>query len=93
MQFIIVRFIPMPYTIHADTRKDANGDYNVYLNSLISSEAQEEAFLHELEHIRRGHFYQHDRPIEEMEAEAKAHGEAKEDPFREMAHAGFTFLY
>ena len=92
MQAIIVRYIPMPYTIHADTRKDANGDYNVYLNSLISSEAQEEAYLHELEHIRRGHFYQHDRPTEEMEQEAKAHGEADEDIFRQMAHKGFTWV-
>ena len=92
MQAIIVRYIPMPYTIHADTRKDANGDYNVYLNSLISSDAQEEAYLHELEHIRRGHFYQHDRPTEEMEQEAKAHGEADEDIFRQMAHKGFTWV-
>lgn len=92
MQVIIVRYIQMPYTIHADTRKDANGDYNVYLNSLISSDAQEEAYLHELEHIRRGHFYQHDRPTEEMEQEAKAHGEADEDIFRQMAHKGFTWV-
>lgn len=92
MQTIIVRFIPMPPTVHADTRRDANGDYNVYINSLLSADMQAEAYLHELEHIRRGHFDQEGRPVEELEQEARAHGEANEDLFRQMAHQGFTWV-
>lgn len=82
----------MPPRVHADTRKDANDDFNIYLNSLLSADMQAEAYWHEIEHIRRGHFYQTERPVAELEAEARQHnedGETKEDKIREMAHKGY----
>lgn len=49
---------------------DENGDYNIYLNDRISYDAQAEAFRHEVEHIRQGHFYTYeDLQVLENQAE------------------------
>ena len=46
-----------PVEVPGVTVLDENGDYNVYLNDKLSYDAQAEAFRHELEHIKQGHFY------------------------------------
>ncbi len=47
----------MPLHVKGLTVKDENGDYNIYLNSDIPDEKRVNAFRHELEHIKHGHFY------------------------------------
>ena len=76
MDAIIVRLIDMPETIHGVTRKDAEGDYNVYINAKLSADGRAEAFRHEIEHIRLGHFYE-DRPVADLEREA--YGDTEEN--------------
>lgn len=54
---MIIRKISLPIGVDGITVLDENGDYNVYLNDRISYDAQAEAFRHEVEHIKQGHFY------------------------------------
>ena len=54
---MIIRKIELPIGVDGITVLDENGDYNVYLNDRLSYDAQAEAFLHEVEHIKQGHFY------------------------------------
>lgn len=76
MDAVIVRLIDMPETIHGVTRKDAEGDYNVYINAKLSADGRAEAFRHEIEHIRLGHFYE-ERPVADLEREA--YGDTEEN--------------
>lgn len=76
MDAVIVRLIDMPETIHGVTRKDAEGDYNIYINAKLSADGRALAFRHEVEHIRLGHFYE-ERPVAELEKEA--HGKTEEN--------------
>lgn len=57
MDQVIIRKIALPISINGITVKDAEGDYNIYLNELLSADIQAKAFRHEVEHIRQGHFY------------------------------------
>lgn len=57
MDAVIVRIIDMPVGVKGITVKDAEGDYNIYLNARYSPDAQAVAFRHEVEHIKRGDFY------------------------------------
>lgn len=70
MNEIIVRFIAMPRTIKGNTTVDSEGDYNVYINSVLPRELQEKAYQHELAHIKLNHLFD-ERPIEVKEAEAE----------------------
>jgi len=76
MDAVIVRLIDLPETIHAVTRKDAEGDYNIYINAKLSADARAAAFRHEVEHIRLGHFYA-ERPVRDLEREVEDNGEAE----------------
>ena len=57
MNRIFTRLIDLPTAINAVTTVDAECDYNVYINSRISSVEQRKAYEHELRHIRLGHFH------------------------------------
>ena len=57
MDNIYVRFLRFPYRIKGVTILDENADYNVYINSRLDGYGSRKAYLHELEHIRRGHFW------------------------------------
>jgi hypothetical protein len=57
---MIIRKIDLPIGVDGITVLDENGDYNVYLNDRLSYDAQAEAFRHEVEHIKQGHFYRYD---------------------------------
>lgn len=56
MNEIITRIVELPTTVKGAVAQDANGDYNIYINSRLSIAEQFEAFEHELEHIGLGHF-------------------------------------
>ena len=71
MEDIIIRLIPLPVHVRAFTMPDAQGDYNVYINVLLSTEQQNISLQHELRHIRRGDFYKRDKTAKEIEAENK----------------------
>ena len=71
MESIIVSGIELPPKIKGVTVIDGEGDYNVYINTLLSPEAQKRAQKHELTHIIKDHFYNYDPVIiNEMEANA-----------------------
>lgn len=53
----IIRIIDLPFTVNGMTVKDENGDYNIYLNARLSLESREIAYVHEVDHIKLGHFY------------------------------------
>lgn len=57
MKEIIVRYQDMPCVIKAYVREDPEGDFNIYINSKLSIEAQEAALQHELKHIRHDDFH------------------------------------
>lgn len=59
-----------PVEVPGTTVLDENGDYNVYLNDKLSRDAQADAFRHEIEHIRQGHFYRYD-DIKVLEEQAE----------------------
>jgi len=48
------RSVRMPCSVRAFVIEDSDGDYNVYVNSNLSPEAQERAIQHELKHISNG---------------------------------------
>lgn len=54
---IFVRFLAFPYRTKGVTIVDANADYNVYINSHLDPYRARKAYLHELEHIKQGHFW------------------------------------
>lgn len=70
MDAVIIRLVDMPVTMPGCTVKDANGDYNVYINARLNEEQRVSAYWHEMDHIRRGHFYQ-ERTVAEMEEEVE----------------------
>lgn len=70
MGIIIVRLIDMPVTFKAFTIKDADDNFNIYVNARLDADTRANAYRHEIEHIRLGHFYD-DRPVAIKEAEAE----------------------
>ena len=69
MNNVFTREIELPITVEGVTVKDTNGDFNVYINSLLSPEKKAEALEHELCHIQRDHHYL-ETSVAEDEAEA-----------------------
>lgn len=56
----------MPETIGAVVSVDPDGDYNAYVNSSWSREAQVRALAHELIHVGQEDLYNNE-PIEDVE--------------------------
>lgn len=67
---LIVRLIDLPVTVKGFTVMDEDGCFNIYLNARLNDEARVEAYRHELDHIRRGHFYS-ELPVAIKEMEVK----------------------
>ena len=86
MDAVIIRLIDMPEGVPAVTRKDAEGDYNIYINARLSADARAEAFRHEIDHIRKGHFYDETRPVKEIEQEVEEDANTEKDEVRAVAH-------
>lgn len=61
----------MPSTrVKGLTVKDSEGNYNVYINAKLSNTEADKAMRHELEHIKRRHFWSN-KSIYLIEKEAK----------------------
>ena len=71
MKEIIIRLMPLPMHVRAFTMPDEQGDYNVYVNAMLSPEQQRRSLQHELGHIRRDDFYKRDKTARELEEENK----------------------
>ena len=70
MDEIIFWYVDLPIRVNAVTVVDENGDFNVYVNSNLSSDAQRRAYDHERRHIKKNHFYKN-KSVLECEEEAK----------------------
>lgn len=68
MDAVIIRLIDLPLTVRGFTVKDENDDYNIYINARLSADIRGDAFRHEIDHIRAGHFYDA-RSVAEKELE------------------------
>ena len=66
---IFVRCVPLPEAVKAVVLPNDDGTFDIYLNSTLPDEVQRKALAHELEHIRRDHFYNND-PVWLNEQEA-----------------------
>lgn len=71
METIFIRGVELPPTIRGVTVTDSDGNYNVYINLLLSDEAKHKAVNHELIHIKNNHFENFD-PVIVNELEANA---------------------
>lgn len=61
-----VRYVDLPYTSKGVTIQDDTGFYNIYINSALSFDEQQEAICHELKHIRSESFDE-SKSIEDVE--------------------------
>ena len=66
---IFVRSVPLPEAVRAVVLPNDDGTFDIYINSTLPEELQQRALDHELEHIRRDHFY-NDDPVWINEQEA-----------------------
>ncbi len=66
-----VRPLPFPLNVHALVQPNGDGSFDIYVNEYLSDARRARAIAHELEHIRRDHFY---RDIELAQREAEAGG-------------------
>lgn len=68
---IFIRGIELPLTVKGVTVLDSDGNYNVYINILLSYDTQRKATKHEIKHIKKEHFYDFE-PVIHNELEANA---------------------
>ena len=64
-----VRLVELPRRVEGVTVPNNDGSFSVYINSLLSDTQRQIVLDHELEHIRKEHFYI-DIPVERMERQA-----------------------
>ncbi|MFI3326401.1 MAG: hypothetical protein R3Y35_09535 [Clostridia bacterium] len=66
---VYIRGIEMPGSVKGVTVEDINGDYNVYVNTVLCPEARDRTYRHELKHIELNHFHDYNPVIiNELEA-------------------------
>lgn len=53
---IYIRGLELPPKVKGVTVEDADGNFNVYVNTLLCEEAIERTYTHELRHIELMHF-------------------------------------
>jgi len=56
MDNVYLRYISLPPTIKGLTVQDESGNYNIYVNSRLSHEANQQTLQHELKHIKNNDF-------------------------------------
>lgn len=56
MDNIILRYIALPIKIKGLTVQDEEGDYNIYLNTRYTFEANQQTLQHEMMHITNHDF-------------------------------------
>lgn len=64
-----VRLVALPLAVEGVTIPNDDGTFDVYINSNLPLEKQGQVLMHELEHIKKDHFYNED-PVWINEAEA-----------------------
>ncbi len=67
-----VRLVALPITVEGVVLPNDDGSFDIYINSRLSPAKREETLQHELNHIKREHFYL-DLPV--TVAERQADGE------------------
>ncbi len=65
-----VHFIPLPPHIEGVTMPNDDDTFEIYINANLCPSRQEKALNHELNHIKKDHFYDDIKPIETVETEA-----------------------
>lgn len=66
---VCVRMVELPSSVRAVTIPNDDTTFDVYINAVLPEELQIKALEHELEHIRRDHFYDNNPVgINELEA-------------------------
>lgn len=65
-----LRYTHLPISVEGITVPNDDGTFDIYINSHLTEAHRAEALAHELEHIRKDHFYNDILPIELLEAEA-----------------------
>lgn len=69
MNDIFIRGIELPFAVKGVTVLDADGNFNVYINTLLSFDTQQKAARHEIAHIKKDHFFDYEPVIiNELEA-------------------------
>ena len=71
MDEFFIRGLELPLSVKGITVLDSDGNYNVYINILLSDETQLKAVEHEITHIIKEHFYDYE-PVVHNELEANA---------------------
>lgn len=66
---VFIRTVRLPEAVRAVTIPNDDGTFDIYINEVIPQELQQRALEHELEHIRKDHFYNED-PVWVNEEEA-----------------------
>lgn len=56
MDDIFLRYVSLPPAVHGMTVQDEEGNYNIYLNSRHTYEANVNTFQHEIQHIQNDDF-------------------------------------
>lgn len=72
MDTVYIRGIELPPRVKGVTVVDCDGNYNIYVNTLLCEEAQQEVLEHEMCHVVSGHFEGY-APVIENEFEARSH--------------------
>jgi len=65
-----VRVVALPKSVEGVSVPNDDGSFDIYINSLLSPQRQQETLEHELAHIRRDHFYL-EMPVSLMERQAR----------------------
>jgi hypothetical protein len=58
--YIFARLVPLPLAVRAVTLPNDDGTFDIYINANLPQELQDRALQHELNHIRKDHFYNED---------------------------------
>lgn len=58
--YIFARLVPLPLAVRAVTLPNDDGTFDIYINANLPQELQDRALQHELNHIRKDHFYNDD---------------------------------
>lgn len=70
MNDIILCYLELPYKVNGLVVPTHEGDYQIFINALLSAEQQRKTYNHEVRHLLLGHYEQPDRDIREVECEA-----------------------
>ncbi len=66
MDNVFLRYVSLPPTVKGLTVQDETGNYNIYVNTRLTYETNQQTLQHELQHIKNNDFqkFLHVRDIE-----------------------------